>query len=180
MSVLSLPEAKTHLNITGSQDDAELAQTIDEAQAAIEGRIGPLESVTKTYRVYTHGESSIALPSAPVVSVTSITPIGGTPLSLTDVYVNTVAGTITYGFGMRFWSWGYDIVYQAGRATVPDDLLRAVKEMTKHLWETQRGGTVRPTRGGGESSSNTLPGAAYAFPYRVEQLIQPYMQSGFA
>jgi hypothetical protein len=179
VAVLSLPEAKAHLNIAGSQDDAELQQTIDEAESAIEGRVGPLSATSKTSRVRGCSDT-LLLPSAPVSALTSVTPVGGTVLSLSAVYLDPSSGVVSCTPSGTFSSPWYDVVYQVGSATVPDGLLRAVKEMTAHLWATQRGGTVRPSRGGGESASNTLPGAAYAFPYRVEQLIAPYESIGLA
>jgi hypothetical protein len=72
------------------------------------------------------------------------------------------------------------VVYLAGRSTVPDDLLFAVKELVRHLWTTQRGGATRPGSQQSDAMSNTLPGAAYVFPFRVEQLLAPHEQPGFA
>jgi hypothetical protein len=40
MSVLSLDDAKTHLNVTTSANDAELTSIIDAAEAAITARVG--------------------------------------------------------------------------------------------------------------------------------------------
>lgn len=180
MSVLSLSDAKQHLNITSGDNDAELLTFIGRAQAAIEQKVGPLSSTATTERVPGQCEA-LVLTSTPAVSLTSVTPVGGTALTVGDLYLDTTSGLVTYSnAGGYFGSANYTVVYQAGRATVPDDLEYAVAELLKHLWQTQRGGAKRPGMGGSDSYSNTLPGAAYAFPFRVEQLIAPHLQAGFA
>lgn len=179
MAVLSLSDAKLHLNITTSGDDAELSGFIDAAVAAIAQKVGPLEATATTVRVRGCSEA-LALPVIPTVSLTSVTPVGGSALTLGDLRLDTTSGVVTYNLGGTFGASFYDVVYEAGRSTVPADLLMAVKELVKHMWTTQRGGSKRPGTGGGDSYSNTIPGAAYAFPFRVEQLIAPHLQAGFA
>lgn len=178
MAVLSLSDARAHLNITSSDNDAELLGFIGAAEAALAKKVGPLESTSKTCRV--RGGDELVLPVTPAVSLTSVTPVGGTALTVGDLYLDTESGVVTYSQGGTFGSTNYTVVYQAGRATVPDDLLQAVKELVKHFWTTQRGGTKRPGSATSDAYSNTIPGAAYAFPFRVEQLIAPHLQPGFA
>lgn len=180
MSVVAPSEVKTHLNITGATHDGELQSFIDAAEAAIGERVGPLASTAHEARVR-GGGTALVLPVAPAVSLTSVTPADSTALTLSDLYLNEDAGVVTYESGGSFSARHYDVVYQAGRATCPADLKLAVKELVRHLWTTQRGSAPRP--GGGplsDSTSNTLPGAAYVFPFRVEQLLAPHEQPGFA
>lgn len=182
MAVLTLAEAKAHLNIpaTTTTHDSELTAFITSAEAAIAALCGPLESTAKTVRVRGGGDA-LALPYAPAVSLTSVTPVGSTALTLGDLYLDTAAAVVTYDEGGTFSSDRYTVVYQAGRSTCPADLLLAVKELVRHLWKSsQRGGSTRPGSGGGEGYSNTLPGAAYALPFRVTELIAPHLQPGFA
>lgn len=180
MSVVSLADVKTHLNLTVATHDGELQQLIDSAEAAIGERVGPLASTATTARVR-GGGLALVLPVSPAVSLTSVTPADSTALALSDLYLNEAAAVVTYESGASFTARHYDVVYQAGRASCPDDLRLAVKELARHLWMTQRGSAPRP--GGGplsDSVSNTLPGAAYVFPFRVEQLLAPHEQAGFA
>jgi hypothetical protein len=104
------------------------------------------------------------------------------PGPLSDLYLDTTSGVVSYAFaGMWFYPGWYDVVYQAGRATVPADLLQALKELVRHVWTTQRGsGVQRPGAMSSEALSITLPGAAYTLPIRVEQLLIPYQRFGFA
>lgn len=178
MSVLSLALAKTHLNITVSTYDAELQTVIDSAESMLGRLVGPLQATTKTSRVYPYGGCTLVLPTCPVVSLTSVTPYSGGALTLSDLHLNTDAGTITYNTGVgTFPAQWYDVVYSAGRSTCPDDLLLAVKELVRHLWTTQRGGTTRP---GPAPLEGQVAGAGYLMPYRVQELIAPHLAPGFA
>lgn len=178
MSVLTLAAAKTHLNITSTTHDTELGAFITAAEAAITVRCGPLESMAVTERV-TVASGQLALSRPPVVSLVSVTPVGGSALTLGDLYLDGRAGVVT-GNVSSIPSGDYDVTYNAGRVTCPDDLLLAVKELVRHLWDTQRGPTRRPGSTASELTSNTLPGAAYLLPFRVSELIAPHMQPGFA
>jgi hypothetical protein len=176
MSVLTLAEAKAHLNIPDSDSDAELQTFIDAAEAALAARVGPLGPTTTTARVA--GGRTLSLPVAPAVSITSVTPVGGTALTVGSLYLDKDAGVISYSYpsGLTFpYSW-YDVVYVAGRAAnaCPDDLLMADKELLRHMWTTQRPSGGRFSSGSSDSAANTIPGAAYLFPFRVEALLDPY------
>ncbi len=177
MSVLTLAQAKTHLNISVTTHDTELQTVIDSAEAAIAQKCGPLASTSTTSRV--QGEScSLVLPVPPVISLTSVTPVGGSALTLGDLLV-APGGVVEYASGGSFSESWYDVVYAAGRATCPADLLFAVKELVRHVWQTQRGPSGRPGSSASSEASNSLPGSAYMFPFRVAQLIAPYEQPGF-
>jgi len=174
MGVLSLLEAKTHLNITATTYDAELMSIVVSAEAVLSARCGPLSPTTVTRRVVASGPS-LVLPVMPVVSLTSVTPAGGTALTLVDLYLNQSAGVVTYNSGGTFRSAFYDVVYQSGRVVVPEDLLYGLKELVRHLWSTsQRGGSRRP---GSEPMADP---ATYLLPYAVQSLIEPHLQPGFA
>lgn len=180
MSVLSLPEAKEHLNISGSANDGEIQSMIDAAEAAIVRRVGPLVSTVTTVRVE-GGSYGLLLPTVPVLSLTSVTPVGGgTALTVGDLYIDASSGVVTYNSGASFSSAMYDVVYNAGWTTTPADLKMAVKELLRHMWQTQRGPTRRPGSTPSESMANTVPGAAHTLPFRVTELLAPYMHPGFA
>lgn len=177
MSVLSLALAKTHLNITVSTYDTELQTFIDAAEAAIAQKCGPLAATATTERVR-GGVDRLTVNTIPAISLTSVTPVGGSALTVADLMIGS-SGVVEFIHGGSFGDDWYDVVYSAGR-TCPADLLMAVKELVRHLWETQRGGSSRPGSRASESASNTLPGAGYMMPFRVAELIAPYLQPGFA
>lgn len=180
MSVLALSLAKTHLNLTGTTHDTELQTFIDAAEATIGRLIGPLEVEEYTERVRGR-RSMLELAKLPVVEIVSVTPDPGSALDLDSVQFDP-AGVIELASGYgRFASANYTVVYRAGWQDLPDtalpaDILLAVKELVRHLWETQRGsGAGRPGSRSSDAVANTVPGAAYALPIRVEQLLSPYV-----
>lgn len=180
MSVLVLTDAQAYLNISPGPLDYELQATIDAAEAVIAKLCGPLASTATTSRVEGCGTKALVLPVTPAVSLTSVTPVNGTALTLSDLYLNTLSGVVTYTVGYTFPALTYDVVYNAGRTTCPSDLLLAVKELVRHLWQTRRGPTRRPGSDASDALANTIPGAAYLLPFRVTELIAPHLQPGFA
>lgn len=174
MSVVDLASTKRHLTITATTHDAELQSFIDTAEAAIGERVGPLAATTQTARVRGGGRM-LVLPKSPAISLTSVTPADdATALTLGDLYLDKDAGLVTYEDGGSFPARHYTVVYEAGRAALPADLRTAVLELVRHLWDTQRGPTRRPGSTASDAASNTIPGAAYMFPFRVEQLLAPH------
>jgi hypothetical protein len=169
-----IPDVRNHLNITDGKYDDELANFLNAAVAAISQVVGPLEPTTVTRSV--PGGWRLILPDAPVVSVTSVTPVGTglTALDLADLDFNLGAGLVDYGSGSAFPYSRYTVVYVAGRTTLPADLRLAVLELVRHYWVTQRGATSMPGSPVGDSYGNTVPGAAYAMPFRVSELLAPH------
>ncbi len=178
MSTLTVAQAKAHLSISGSTYDVDLQSVIDAAEAVISKRCGPLTSTAVTTRIA--GGDDLVLPIIPALALTSVTPVDGTALTLGDLYLDTDAGIVTYNSGSCFTARYYTVVYNAGRSSVPNDLLLGVKELVRHLWQTRRGPTRRPGSSDGETMSNSLPGSAYVLPFRVSELIAPHIQSDFA
>jgi len=138
MSVVTRDEAKTHLNITSTTYDTELQTFLDRVEAAIAKRVGPLTSTTKTDRV--RGlDSVLFLRYPPVISLTSVTAIEGTVVDI-DQLTPTVGGRVEWKAFGYFPSRFYDVVYQSGWATVPDDLKLGVLEILRRYWgSSQRG-----------------------------------------
>ena len=173
MSVVTLAAAKAYQNITVSTYDAELQLFLDAAEASIVNKCGPLQSTAFTKRVR-GGKAFLSLPTTPVLTLTSVTPVGGTALDVSKLNADP-AGPIEYLAGGTFTAAFYDVVYTAGRTSLPADLAHAVKEHTRHLWESQQGGTRRPG-----TTPGPAPGSEYIFTVRVDELISTYMQSNFA
>lgn len=172
MSVLTLSDAKNHLNITVATYDAELQITINAAEASIVRKCGPLIATAVTYRAR-GGKTSLLLPTTPVISLTTVTPVNGTALDITKLYA-APSGAVEYLTGGSFATCFFDVVYSAGRTVTPDDLLQAVREHVRHLWDAQRGSARRP----GTETMQPTPGAAYAFTWKVNELMAPHVQPG--
>lgn len=169
MSALTLADAKTHLNMSGQTNDVELQGFIDAAEGIVAAKCGPLEPTTVVRRVRSDG-ATLVLPVVPVLSVTSVVPaLGGTPVDVAALVPDPGSGVVSPIDYFSLAVGAYVVTYQAGRTEVPDDLLMAVKEMTRHLWRTQRGGAQRP------GSSPDTPVAGYLVPNAVAALMEPHV-----
>ncbi|MCB9415384.1 MAG: hypothetical protein H6526_08870 [Actinobacteria bacterium] len=173
MTTLTLADVKPYLGQSQNINDAEVQVFIAAAESAVEQRVGPLVIAEQTSVVRGSGTCDLALPVCPVASATSVTGKSGSTVAVD--WISERAGVLHFESALS--EDYYTVVYNAGwaasAASVPADLLLAVKELVRHLYRTQRGPV--PAQGGQEPA-----GAAYAFPNRVLQLLQPYMSPGFA
>jgi hypothetical protein len=168
IDIVTLGEARSFLNIVSTDHDLELEAVITAASQMWVNRYGPVASTA--YTETHHGVTgSLALNRYPVLTVTSVTGLGG---ALTGYAVDNGSGVVR---GLLSCSDDVTVVYTAGRAAVPADLHHAVLLLVKHLWETQRGATRRSGTGGADNA-----GTAFSWPWRVEQIGEAYRQAGFA
>lgn len=202
VSLVSLDDVKTHLNITDTTDDAELQTFIDAAQAPVEDVVGLVIQRTLD-EWYDGGDPTILLRHIPVTSVTSVTEfIGHTPINLTeqplsdplgDGYGYTVespAGIVTRRGVMTVnpptinpWFVGNPvpfypgvrnirIQYVAGQATVPSNVQMGTLEVIRHAWETQRGLTSGLPLPGYDEQMVPTP-SGFLIPYRAMEYLKP-------
>lgn len=183
LPIVSLADLKAHLNITTTTDDEELRDTLAAATEAAENYCNrPLRRKTVTE---THNGSCgpILLWRAPVVSVTSVVE-SGTTLTASDYFVNASAGLLYRGTTSATFEW-YEgmqnvvVTYVAGYADPPRVAQQAVKELARHLWESQRGSVALPSIGGIDDGY-TSAGTSYTIPYRVRELLDPLRMPGIA
>lgn len=184
MSALTLAQAKSYLKITSvdAARDIELQAAIDSAESSLSDELGPLASTPVTSRVTIFGYGDVLiLPVIPVISLTSVTGVlsGVAITPLTDLHLDCDHGLVTYNDGLRlFWEYRYDVVYSAGYATVPADLLNGIKELVRDRWAPQRGGAGKPGTGADKAPD---PADADDFPDSVMRLIERRRQHlGFA
>jgi len=164
----TLTDLKAELNITSSNDDLELDDTLDRAIAILSKRVGPLSPTIVTDEIHT-GPGPIVLNKTPVQSITVAT---SSAVAVADLDLDAESGVLYGSFGAA--PRGVKVTYVAGYDDVPEDLALAVLELARHLWKTQRGGgSVRPSFPG-DDQSDAPPAAGYLLPYRVESLIEPY------
>ena len=165
MSAVSLAEVKAFLDITDTRNDSELESFIDRAEAIIAKRVGPLAPIAVTNEVHT-GPGPIVLKKYPVVSVASATNSG---VPVYDIDADFEAGVVygTFTSARR----AVKVSYVAGRAVLDEDLVAAVLELVKHLWQSQRGNApaAMALQGGDPDLQST--GNGYLLPYRVQSLI---------
>ena len=166
--ILGLSEAKAHLNITTSAHDEELRIFLAAATAACErhtGRVWGRRIVTENLP---GGHAMLMTSRIPVISVVSVEEDDA---AVTGWTADTPSGVIVRDSG----TWGaVAVTYVAGGATIPGDIAQGVKEMLRHLWETQRG-TKRVLPG-----DDWDPGQGYSVPRRVAELWDGATMTGLA
>lgn len=180
MSVLTLETAKGWLSIpldSAQVDDDKLQSTIDAAERALAHRVGPLAREQRTVTRSSVG-GAVLLPITPSEPITTASnPWSGETLAAGDLFVEHGVVRRAYGDALAAGPWS--LTFYVGWATeddLPADLLMAVKEMVRHLWS--------PTRPrGGKSGAGSTPaasGTAHLLPWRVQELIEPFLLLDFA
>lgn len=178
-SLLSLADAKAHLNETGTANDDELREFLEASAEIVESYLGPVVRRTHTARVCGY-RTQIALPHTQVQSITSITLVsdGSSPITLSDLAVDTDSGVVGYKNGQSFPYGDMDWTYVVGRTFVKANWTLAAKIILKHLWDTQLGNLPSIQ---GDNPGYVVSGAGYLVPFRAIALLQPdQVPAGFA
>lgn len=172
MSVPTLTDAKAQLNITGSAQDELLSVYLNSALKAVEARVGPSSVQTFTEQVTAHSPA-FNLSKRPVVSLTSVTPLvdGWFTHAVTELEFDERSGSVwRRDHGTLAGRW--EVVYEAGWATFPDNYHLATLITLQHLWKAQRGGSRRPD----QASTDEVPiriGAGMSRALRRDSLTLP-------
>jgi hypothetical protein len=169
VSTVLLADAKAFLNLTTTTNDAELQDMLDRAESILARRVGPLAPAAVEGEVHT-GPGPLLLKRYPVISVTSATSDG---VAVNDLDLDVDTGRLygTFSSARR----GVKVTYTEGRSVLPLDLEAAVLELTRHLWQSQRG-NAPAAMVLQDPDERTLQGvSSYLLPYRVQTLIEPYL-----
>lgn len=167
---LDLARVKAQLNITGTDDDAELAPLIDAARDVVEAHTGQIverRSFSEEL-VLDRSTTRVRLSNVPVVELTSATGVDGSPVDVT--------GAMPRPSGLVYLtkpvSGFLGVVYTAGLDTVPENYVTAGAIIVEHLWNTQRG-AMPPALAGLEDSLAYTGATAvhYAIPNRALELL---------
>jgi hypothetical protein len=168
-ALLSLADAKAHLNITSTTPDDELREFLEAATAVIEEQIGPVVRRTHTARIH-GGRQQVPLPHTQVLEVTAVTYVrdGATAVNVADLAVNTDAGVISRKDAGCLPSGDLDVTYEVGRSYVKSNWTLAAKIIVQHLWRTQLGSLPAIQ---GDDPGYVQTGAGYLVPYRALALL---------
>jgi hypothetical protein len=170
-SLLSLADAKSHLNITSTTYDDELREYLEAATEIIESYVGPIVTRTHTARVDGY-RCAIPLPHTQVTGVTAITIVsdGSSPITLSDIAVDTTSGIISYKSGGSFAYGQMDVTYTVGRSFVKANWSLAAKHIVKSNWNSQLGNLPSIQ---GDEHGYVVTGDGYRVPYQAIALLQP-------
>lgn len=177
---ITVAELKTHMSKTAGADDAELAGFVAAACAAIVDRVGQVSPVAATADVTLRrrrpGRDGAVLPDWPVAEVSAVEALpGGEVVPAADPLTNAHGWTLAAG-GVLLVTGAVSrrvrVTYLAGRAPVPANVRLAALELAGHLWKASKLNNASqrlPAGFGGDQV--TMPGAAYALPIRVRELL---------
>lgn len=176
-TILSLADAKAHLNKTSTTDDDEIRAMVESVTSGIEYLAGVCvrRTVVEKHDVPAHGVHTLALRRTPVLSVTSLVAVlsGGTTYTVADLDVDGPTGIVMRKDGGRLYG-PLRATYVAGRTVVPANLTAAARIILQHLWRTQQG-PGRPQLGVEDYAvTEPVPGFGYAIPNRALQLLEPH------
>lgn len=178
-ALLSLADAKANLKITNTTSDDKLREYLEAATEIVESYTGPIVRRTHTARVC-GCRRDIPLPHTQVTAVTAVSLIqdGSSPITLSDLAINTPAGIISFKNGMRFPYGDMDITYTVGRTHVKPNWSLAAALIVKHLWGSQLGNLPSVQ---GDTNGYVVTGSGYLVPYEAIGLLQPdQVPAGFA
>jgi len=173
--IVSLADAKLHMNKNNTADDVEIQDFIDAAQAVVQREVGPVvpTSYTESLPAPSYG-CRLVLSHRPVISITSITE-NGVLLSPAAYRFDPASGIVERVNG-RWLGTGSlaDIVpvYLAGRSgPVPPNYRLATLELVAHLWRNSQQGRNRRVRGSGPEDDTATVGLGFSLPNRVRELL---------
>jgi len=174
-AILSLADAKQHLNLkNSSDDDGEVRYWTNVTTRAVEFYTGPIvpRSITEEHTV--RHAAVVVLLNTPVQEVTAVASLltGGTAPDVADLAVNRDTGEVYRPDGGRL-SGRLQFTYRAGRTAIRENIPAAARIILQHLWRTQRAGRRGGVAGGGDDYSVTepIPGVGYAVPNRALELL---------
>lgn len=174
-TILSLADAREHLNLKSTKDDDEIRFWNNATTLAVEYYVGPVTARSFTEQHQVRNAAVIVLRRTPVIAVTAVDSVlTGTAAYAPDgLDVDTTTGELYRLDGGRL-SGRLRITYRAGRTIIPENITGAARIILEHLWLTQRGNRGG-LAGGGQDYSVTepIPGLGYAVPNRALQLLEP-------
>ncbi|MFE7236090.1 hypothetical protein ACFVAF_36860 [Streptomyces sp. NPDC057596] len=173
-AILSLADAREHLNQKSTKDDGEIRFWNNATTLAVEYYVGPVtpRSFTEQHRV--RNAQAVVLRRTPVIAVTAVESLtGAAAYALDGLDVDDNTGEL-FRLDGGLLSGRLRITYRAGRTAVRENITGAARIILEHLWLTQRGNRGG-LAGGGQDYSVTepIPGLGYAVPNRALQLLEP-------
>lgn len=176
--ILSLADAKAHLNITSTSHDAELRGWIETTTRCVEHFTGPVvrRTVVETHASLPRGGArAVALyGGGPVIELTTVASVltGGTSYDVADLDVDET-GVVRRLDGGRLVG-PLRVTYVAGRPVITANITSAARVILQHLWRTQHpSGSGRPQLGTDDYAvTEPIAGIGYAIPNRALHLLE--------
>jgi hypothetical protein len=180
ISIVSLDEVKSHLNILTTNNDDELRRMMDAATDLCQSYTGTiLGRVTFNSEIYDGNVDTIRIYHPRVLTILSVYEndvlldpsaysLDYTGQRLTRVTTGSLSSPNYYGI----WAQGVQniiISYVAGYINPPPAIKQGILETIRHLWQTQRG-TVN-VLGRNQTGDEGYASATFSLPRRVMELL---------
>lgn len=164
--IMSLADAKAHLNLKTTRDDVELRAWVEAVTELVQNLTGVSvrHTRTETHHLPLRCVTALALHRSPVLEVTAV---NGEDIDSGSYEIDPAAG-ILYGC----FAGPTTVSYVAGRTVVPAAVTAGAKIILQHLWQSVRTGSRSPTRG--QDDVAMVAGFGYAIPNRALQLLEPH------
>lgn len=176
-NIVSLAEAKKHLNISNDGNDDEIRGFIEAVTGVVQFYSGTLFPTVYTETHQACGDT-LVLRHYPVIEVTTIDTIGtGAAVDVAGVDIDE-GGVL--GLGVNAWG-KLRVTYRAGYSVLPAGITRAALIIIQHMWDTQRPrDTRRPAVPQGEDYGTVqdMSGRFYTVPRRAVELLHDSIQDG--
>lgn len=175
---LTVTDLKTHLNITTTTHDTELARFLSAASDVVADLVGPLSLTTFTERRYSFSGLMFTR-NVPVGTVTSVS-VQANPSSPATTYA-TAALTVDPEIGLVRVTAGnplygdVTITYTAGFVTVPAEVELTILELAAFWWRQRKGGTESYLPAGDDGAIRR-PDAGNSVPAWVKAKLRPYLK----
>jgi hypothetical protein len=175
--IVSLADAKLHMNKNNTADDVEIQDFIDAAQAVVQREVGPIVPTSYT-ETLAAPPGRLVLSHRPVISITSLSEVG-TLLSPSAYRLDPASGLVERANGSAGGYWSSTgsnadiaVTYLAGRSgPVPANYRLATLELVAHLWRNSQMGRNRRVRGSGPEDDTAAVGLGFSLPNRVRELL---------
>lgn len=173
--IVSLADAKAHLNITSTTHDEELRGWLEVTTEVVEelaGKVTARRAVSERIEVRCWADT-LVLTHRPVLALTSVASIDGTRTwDVDDLDIDPVTGIVRVLSGPSLYG-PLLVAYTAGSAVIPARYTGAAKIVLRHLWESQRAAAGGSKRRPGMVDDNMMLVAGYAVPRAAAELIGP-------
>ncbi|MGX1223142.1 hypothetical protein [Streptomyces ambofaciens] len=171
-TILSLADARDHLNLVSTKDDGEVRFWNTATTRAVEYFVGPVVARSFTEEHHLRNARAVVLHRTPVLALTAVDSAltGAVAYNVDSLHVDRDTGEVVAVTGGRL-AGRLRFTYRAGRTIIPANITAGARIILEHLWLTQRGNRGG-LAGGGQDLSEPIPGLGYAVPNRAIQLLE--------
>jgi hypothetical protein len=175
-AILSLADARAHLNLSNTNEDAEVRFWNNAVTRAVEFYVGPVVARTVTEQHTVRAAPVVVLLQTPVLELTGVSAVltGCVAPAIDGLAVDGGTGEVFRLDGGAL-SGRLSFTYRAGRTVIGEHITGAARIILEHFWRTQRAGRRGGVLPGGDDYAVTepIPGLGYAVPNRAIELLAP-------